>query len=113
MLIKPDLVDKVKNPQVIILDIGEELTKVGFGREIEPRFIFDSILYYDENNSSFIQKSDYIETERKIELQVPIFDDKDSSKLKLESLEHFLIHIFESLEIDPLNKSVVIIEKDY
>ena len=33
MLTKPDLVSKIVNPQIIILDIGECLTKVGFGGE--------------------------------------------------------------------------------
>ena len=109
ILSKPDF---VSNPQIIILDIGECLTKVGFGGEKEPRFIFDSILYYDENNKSFIQKSDYLETKRTIKSQVEIFDEAGSN-FNLEAGECFLNHVFEALEVNPENKSIVILEKSY
>lgn len=113
ILSRQDSVNLVPNPQVIILDIGEKLTKVGFGGEKEPRFIFDTTLYFDENSGSFVQKSDYIETSRTVNKQVPIFDEKDNSNLNTEVLELFLSHVFELLEINIKDKSIIVIEKNY
>ena len=103
----------LSNPQIIVLDIGEKLTKVGFGGEKEPRLILDSLLYYDENNQSFVQKSDYIETSRIVKSQKNLFCYNDVPSLNLDVVDLFLTHVFEILGVNPQNKSIMILEKAY
>lgn len=113
LFVKPDLVESISNPQKIILDIGEKLTKAGFGGEEKPRLIVDSILYFDKDNNSFIQKLDYVETEKIVKSQKTLFNEQDRTSLNLEVVELFLTHIFEALKVDPQEKSVLILEKCY
>ena len=107
------LVNKVTKPQIIVLDIGYSLTKVGFSGENEPRFIFDTAIYISETGESFIQKSDVIERKRIISLRKQIFETKENIEINKDNLEIFLIHVFEALEISPANKSILVIEKHH
>jgi len=113
LMTRPELVPFLSNPQKIILDIGEKLTKVGFGGEREPRLILDSLLYYDKNNKSFIQNSDYIETSKTVKSQKTLFCDDISPSLKLDVVDLFLTRVFEILGVNPKDKSIMIIEKNY
>jgi actin-related protein len=107
------LVDKIANPQIIVLDLGYSLTKVGFSEEKEPRFIFDTAIYLSESGESFIQKSDVVERKRIINLRKQIFETKENMEISRDNLEIFLIHVFEALEINPTNKSILVIEKHH
>ena len=109
----PDLHDRVKNPDTIVLDIGYYYTKIGFAGEKEPRFILDSILYTDSNSKSFIQKAEQIEKSRKVQTQKPLFIGSRKKEIDKKIMEEYLEHLFEILEVNPKNKAIMIIEKSY
>ncbi len=109
--VRSRLVKRVKNSQIIVLDFGQSLTKVGFSGEKEPRFIFDSALYLSKTGESFIQKSNVIEKENIADIRKQIFESNENMKINSDNLEIFLLHIFEALEINPSSKSILVIEK--
>ncbi len=110
---RQELVDNVTNKQKIVLDIGDKLTKVGFAGEKEPRFIFDTRLYIDQNNKSFIQKADKIETSRKVKHQKSLLEGNGEQIVNSDDMVLFLTHVFEKLGTKPQNKSIMLIEKSY
>ena len=107
------LIDRVTKPQIVVLDLGHSLTKVGFSGEKKPRFIFDTAIYLSKKGDSFIQKSNILEKKMIAYTRKQIFETNENMKINRDNLEIFLIHVFEALEINPNNKSILIIEKHH
>ncbi|MFW9852615.1 MAG: hypothetical protein ACFFDS_06715, partial [Candidatus Thorarchaeota archaeon] len=107
------LVNRMIKPQILVLDLGYSLTKVGFSGEKEPRFIFDTAIYLSKTGESFIQKSDVVDRKKIVNLRKQIFETKEDMGINRDNLEIFLIHVFEALNINPSNKSILVIEKHH
>ncbi|MCE7741757.1 MAG: actin family protein [Candidatus Heimdallarchaeota archaeon] len=107
-----NLVDRITNPQSLVLDPGFSLTKVGFTGEKIPRFIFDSVVYYNESGESFIQLAEKTETTVKIKKKHRIFNIVENrEELNKDVFEIFLTHIFEKLKVKSSKTAVWVIEK--
>ncbi|MBY9002009.1 MAG: hypothetical protein KGD64_13910, partial [Candidatus Heimdallarchaeota archaeon] len=108
------LVDKVTNPTSVVLDPGFSLTKVGFTGEKEPRFIFDSAVYFSDSGESFIQFAEKVETKTKVKKISLIFRKAENrEELDKDVFEIFLSHIFEKLKVKSSETALWVIEKYY
>lgn len=109
-----ELKDRVTNPKTIVLDPGYSLTKVGFTGEKEPRYIFDSAVYFTDTGDSFIQNANKIETKTRVIKTSNLFRKlKNSEVLDQEVFEIFLAHIFEKLNNKSSETAVWVVEKYY
>lgn len=106
------LVEKIKNPTTMVIDLGSSFTKVGFAGENQPRYIFESTIFYSAEGDTFIQHSN-IKAKKKIIKKVSIYLDTDiiEEKIDLKHLEIFFSHIFEKMEVDPSKIAILILER--
>ncbi len=106
------LVEKVTNPKKVVLDPGFSLTKVGFTGEKEPRYIFDSAVYFSDTGESFIQFADKVETKTEVKMKKPIFRKTEQGEtLDKDIFKLFLKHIFDKLKVKSSETAFWVIEK--
>ncbi len=111
---KITLVDRIKNPTAVVIDLGSSLTKAGLAGEDKPRSIFDTAVYYSEKGEPFIQNSNKIEKYVRIKSVEYIYeDDEDFQVINKDVCEIFLKLIYEKLGIKASEKALWIIEKHY
>ncbi|MHA1347447.1 MAG: hypothetical protein ACTSO3_13690, partial [Candidatus Heimdallarchaeaceae archaeon] len=106
------LVEKIKNPTTLVIDLGLNFTKVGFAGENQPRHIFESAVFYSTNGDKFIQNPDII-VEKKVLNKAPVYFETSTieEKIDLKHLEIFFNLIFEKMNIDPTKIAVLILER--
>ena len=106
------LVEKIKNPTIMVIDLGTCFTKVGFAGENQPRHIFESAIFYSAEGDTFIQNLN-IKSKKKIVKSVPIYLKTDiiEEKIDLKHLEIFFSHIFEKMKVDPSKIAILILER--
>ncbi len=106
------LVERVKNPTAMVIDLGSSFTKVGFAGENQPRHVFESAIFYSTEGDTFIQSSDIIAKKKTIK-KAPIYFETDNieEKIDLKHLEIFFNHIFEKMKVDPTKIAMLILER--
>ena len=106
------LVEKINNPTIMVIDLGTCFTKVGFAGENQPRYIYESAIFYSAEGDTFIQNLN-IQSKKKIVKSVPIYLNTDiiEEKIDLKHLEIFFIHIFEKMKVDPSKIAILILER--
>ncbi|MCK5304201.1 MAG: actin family protein [Candidatus Heimdallarchaeota archaeon] len=106
------LVERMKNPTTIVIDLGSNFTKVGFAGENQPRHIIESAIFYSSDGDTFIQCPDTIDKKKTIK-KAPIYLETDNieDKIDLKHLEIFFSHIFEKMKVDPSKIAILILER--
>ncbi|MCK4972472.1 MAG: hypothetical protein KAS52_04070, partial [Candidatus Heimdallarchaeota archaeon] len=106
------LVEKIKNPTAMVIDLGSSITKVGFAGENQPRHIFESAIFYSTDGNTFVQNPNII-AEKKIAKKTPICFETNNleEKIDLKHLEIFFNHIFEKMKVDPTKIAILILER--
>lgn len=106
------LVERMKNPTAMVIDLGASFTRVGFAGENQPRHIFESAIFYSTDGDTFIQSSDII-TKKKSIKKAPIFMKTDNieERMDLKHLEIFFSHIFEKMKVDPTKIAMLVLER--
>ncbi|MHA1551799.1 MAG: actin family protein [Candidatus Heimdallarchaeaceae archaeon] len=106
------LVERMKNPTTIVVDLGSNFTKVGFAGENQPRHIIESAIFYSTDGDTFIQCSDTINKKKTIK-KAPIYLETENieEKIDLKHLEIFFSHIFEKMKVDPSKIAILILER--
>ncbi len=106
------LVVRMKNPTTIVIDLGSSFTKVGFAGENQPRYIFESVIFYSTDGDTFIQSLDVI-PKKKIVKKAPVYLETDNveEKIDLKHLEIFFSHIFEKMKVESSKIAIMILER--
>ena len=106
------LVERMKKPTTMVIDLGSSFTKVGFAGENQPRHIFESAIFYSTNDDTFIQSPNVI-AKKKIIKKAPIYYETNNieEKIDLKNLEIFFRHIFEKMKVNPSKIAILILER--